>query len=341
MTCCADSRCGVTKSSGSKTWVVASRPVILLLLVAISALGQDAPPPSSFSITGVVKSGNTPIPGATVTATNSSTEARLQLPPTSTAPTRYRSPPRENISCGLRCRHLRRRTREIVLGEASSRADLELTLLSRTQQAERTQQRPATARTGRGFQSLSVMQGLAASEASNSNGADQIVPAGMPIPGVAADAATESVSFSGNNSNVGMFGMSTDELEQRMREGREQAGGFGGGGGPGGGGPGVGGPPGGGGGPGRRFRRLRRRRRTGRPMMLGGGRGRFDINRPHGSVYYSVGDSALDAAPYALNDSSSDKASYLRQRFGVALGGPLNIPGIYQGRKQDFFLCEL
>ena len=50
----------------------------------------------------------------------------------------------------------------------------------------------------------------------------------MPIPGVAADAATESVSFSGNNSSVGMFGMSTDELEQRMREGREQAGGFGG-----------------------------------------------------------------------------------------------------------------
>ncbi len=66
------------------------------------------------------------------------------------------------------------------------------------------------------------MQGLAASEASNSNGADQIVPAGMPIPGVAADAATESVSFSGSNSSVGMFGMSTDELEQRMREGRER-----------------------------------------------------------------------------------------------------------------------
>ena len=154
------------------------------------------------------------------------------------------------------------------MGEASSRADLELTLLSRTQQAERTQQRPATARTGRGFQSLSVMQGLAASEASNSNGADQIVPAGMPIPGVAADAATESVSFSGNNSNVGMFGMSTDELEQRMREGREQAGGFGGGGGPGGGGPG-GRWSSGRWRPGRRFRRLRGRRRTGRPHDAG------------------------------------------------------------------------
>ena len=80
------------------------------------------------------------------------------------------------------------------------------------------------------------MQGLAAADTGNGNGADQIVPSGMPVPGMAPDVATESVSFSGSNSGVGMFGMSTDELDQRMREGREQGGGFGGGGGPGGGG---------------------------------------------------------------------------------------------------------
>ena len=76
------------------------------------------------------------------------------------------------------------------------------------------------------------------------------------------------------------------------------------------------------------------------PWCWAADRGRFDINRPHGSVYYSVGDSALDAAPYALSDSSSDKASYLRQRFGVALGGPLNIPGIYQGGSKTFFFAH-
>ena len=43
MTCCADSRCGVTRSSGAKTWVIATRPAVLLLLFALSALGQDAP----------------------------------------------------------------------------------------------------------------------------------------------------------------------------------------------------------------------------------------------------------------------------------------------------------
>src|SRR4029077_10761968 len=124
----------------------------------------------------------------------------------------------------------------------------ELTLLSRTQQATRPQQqRPATTAAGRGFQSQAVLQGVATADAGN--GVDQIVPSGMPVPGISPDVATESVSFSGSASGIGMFGMSTDELDQRMREGREQ-GGFGGGGaggeGPGGGGPGAGGPGGGG-----------------------------------------------------------------------------------------------
>ena len=205
--------------------------IALLLLAASSALGQDAPAASSFTITGVVKSGSTPIPGATVTATNSSSEARTTTSTDINGAYTLQVPAAGKYRLRVEMAAFAPATREIVLGEASSRADLELTLLSRTQQAERVQQRQATARTGRGFQSLSVLQGLAASENSNGNGADQIVPAGMPIPGVAADAATESVSFSGSSSSVGMFGMSTDELEQRMREGREQAGGFGGGGG--------------------------------------------------------------------------------------------------------------
>ena len=74
-------------------------------------------------------------------------------------------------------------------------------------------------------------------------------------------------------------------------------------------------------------------------MVLGRG-GRFDINRPHGSVYYSVDDSALDAAPYALTDSPVDKAAYMRQRFGASVGGPLNIPGIYKGGSKTFFFVN-
>ena len=187
------------------------------------------------------------------------------------------------------------------------------------------------------------MQGLASADTGNGSAADQIVPSGMPVPGIAPDIATESVSFSGSTSGVGMFGMSTDELDQRMREGREQGGGFGGGGGRvavDGGGGAAGGGPAGGGGFGGGFGGFGGGGGRGGPMVLGGGRGRYDVNRPHGSVYYSVGDAALDAAPYALTDSSAEKASYIRQRFGVSLGGPLNIPKIYNGGSKTFFFLN-
>ncbi len=133
-----------------------------------------------------------------------------------------------------------------------------------------------------------------------------------------------------------MFGLSTDELDQRMRE---QQGGFGG---PGGGGPGGGGPGGGfgGGGGGGGFGGFGGGGGRGGAMVLGGGRGRFDVNRPHGSVYYSVGSSALNAAPYSLTDSPVDNPAYTNQRFGGSIGGPLNIPGIYKGGSKTFFFVN-
>jgi trimeric autotransporter adhesin len=313
---------------------VAMHLIALLLLVAITLMAQDVPSAPTFFITGVVKSGNTPIPGATVTATNSSTQEKT------TASTDTNGAYSLQVAEGkyqlqIDMAAFAPSTREIVVGEASTHADIELTLLSRTQQAARPQQQAATAGSGRGFQSLAVMQGLASAD--TGSGADQIVPSGMPIPGIAPDVATESVSVSGNTSGVGMFGMSTDELDQRMREGREQAGGLDGG--PGGGGPGSGGPSGGtgGGGFGGGFGGFGGGGGRGGPMVLGGGRGRYDVNRPHGSIYYSVGDAALDAAPYALTSSPVEKASYIRQRFGVSLGGPLNIPKIYNGGSKTFF----
>ncbi len=323
---CGQSVPALSTSTAFKAGRVALQLIAVLLLVTITSMAQDAPSTPTVAISGVVKSGNTPIPGATVTATNSSTQEKT------TTSTDINGAYALQVAAGkyeLRIDMAAFATspREIVVGEAGTHADMELTLLSRTQQATaRPPQRPANSGAGRGFQSLAVMQGLASANADAGSGADQIVPSGMPIPGIAPDAPTESVSFSGSTSGVGMFGMSTDELDQRMREGREQAGGLGGG--PGGGGPG-GGPPGGGGFGGGGGR--------GGPMVLGGGRGRYDINRPHGSVYYSVGDSALDASPYALTDSPEGKASYIRQRFGFSLGGPLNIPKIYNGGSKTFF----
>jgi trimeric autotransporter adhesin len=313
--------------------------VALLLFIALSSLGQNTPATASFAITGIVKSGNTAIPGATVIATNPVTGVQTATSSDINGNYSLQVVAQGKYQLRVEMPGFAASTREVVLSDPTSHADLELTLLSRTQQAApaAAPQRQATARTGRGFQSMAVMQGLASAEAGNGSGTDQIVPSGMPVPGIAPDVATESVSVSGNANGVGMFGMNTDELDQRMREGREQGAGFGGGGGPGGGGGGgaqgfggggggFGGFGGGGGG--------------GGAMVLGGGRGRFDVNRPHGSVYYSVGDSSLDAAPYALTANSAGKASYMRQRFGASIGGPLNIPKIYKGGSKTFFFVN-
>src|ERR1700730_11725550 len=273
MTSRAESIWSALTSVGSKTCVVALRRIALLLLVATACLAQEGPAAPAFSITGNVKSGNTPIPGATVTATNSSTQEKATTS-TDTNGVYTLQVAQGKYVLRVEMAAFATGTREVVLGEPSTRADLELTLLSRTQQAARPQQRPTAAGTSRGFQSLAVMQGLAGADAGS--GADQIVPSGMPVPGIAPDVATESVSFSGSNSGVGMFGMSTDELDQRMREGREQ-GGFGGGGPgggePGAGGPGAGGPGAGGAGFGGGFGGFGGGGGRGGPMVLGGGRG--------------------------------------------------------------------
>jgi hypothetical protein len=325
----------------SITWVAGARTVALLLLLVVGAWAQDVPLAQTFSISGVVKSGNVPIPGATVTATNSATREQTATSSDLDGTYTLRVATQGKYQLRVEMPGFALSTRDVVLDSPRAHADVELALLSRTQSAARTEPRTATARSNRGFQSLSVMQGIA--EAVSSGAGDQIVPSGMPVPGFAADAATESVSISGNTSGVGMFGMSTDELDQRMREGREQ-GGLGGGPGGGGlfGGGAGGGPPGGGfgGGPPGGFGGFGGGGGRGGPMVLGGGRGRFDINRPHGSVYYTAGDSALDAAPYALTDSPLDKAAYMKQRFGASIGGPLNIPGIYKGGNKTFFFVN-
>ena len=249
-------------SSDVDTFFSVKRPyaalqIVFLILMAVSSSAQELSVAPSFSISGVVKSGNSVIPGATVVASNPATGEKAVTSTDVNGSYSLQVARQGKYELHVEMPAFAPGTREIVLNGQNTRIDLELTLLSRTQQAARTQQ-PATAQGNRRFQSLAVMQGIAGAEGGNASPGDQIVPSGMPVPGIAADAATESVSISGNGSGVGMFGMSTDELDQRMRENREQQGGFGGsqggpnviyaGGGPGGtpsgGGPSGGGPGG-------------------------------------------------------------------------------------------------
>ena len=198
--------------------------------------------------------------------------------------------------------------------------NVELILLSRAREA-RSEQRPANAGGGRGFQSLSVFQSGAGQDAASGSMSD-VAPSGMPVPGIAPDSATESVAVSGNTSNS-FNTMSADEMQQRFNDVRQQGGGFGGSG-FGGSGGGFGGGGFGGGGFG------------------GGGFGRrgFDINQPHGSLYYGVGDSALNASPYSLTGAPKEKPAYLQNSFGGSVGGPLNIPHLYRGGSKTFYFVN-
>src|SRR5215469_11770889 len=238
------------------------------------------------TIHGLVKSGNMPIPGAAVSissATDSST-----LTTWTDVDGRYSAklPSFGTYAVRVEMVAFANSTQQVVVDASHQNveANFELTLLSRSKSTTpqpRQPTGPAVAR--RGFQNLSIMQNMAGQDAASGAG-NEVVPPGMPVPGMDPNSATESVAVSGNQSNS-FNSMSGDELQQRISDARLQGGGFGAPGGFGGGGGGFGGGPGGFGGGG-----------GGRGMIIGGRRG-FDINHPHGSLYYGIGDSALNASP--------------------------------------------
>jgi len=296
------------------------------------ARGQAAAPASLRRIIhGVVRSGNMPIPGVTVTAANSLTGQKVA---TSTdLDGSYSLQVTSDGSYSLRAQMTAFAPviKDVVVNATNGNAEvnLELLLLSRVQKTEPAEQaarRPSgKPGTGRGFQNLALTQSAEGQEL-NANGTGEIVPAGMPVPGIAPDSATESIAISGNNSSP-FAGMNSTEMLQRFNDAREQGGGFGGGGG---GGLGATGGSGGGGFGGGGF--------GGGPSVFG--RRGFDINKPHGSIYYGIGDSAINAAPYSLTGQPVIKPAYEQNNFGGSIGGPLNIPRIYHGGDKTFFFVN-
>ncbi|MGB6988678.1 MAG: TonB-dependent receptor [Candidatus Sulfotelmatobacter sp.] len=292
-------------------YFVAFHPHFLRAQAAAQAAGAR-------TIRGVVKSGNMPIPGAGVSAENVATKQQFSIWTDVDGSYSLRIPADGRYTLRVQMTAFAASAQEVVLDETHPdvQANFELILLSRAHEAaSRNEQRQANAGGGRGFQSLSVFQSGAGQDATGGSMSD-VVPSGMPVPGIAPDSATESVAVSGNTSNS-FNAMSADEMQQRFNDARQQGGGFGGGGfgGRGGGGFGGGG--------------------------FGGGFGRrgFDVNRPHGSIYYGIGDSALNAAPYALNGQVTNP-SYEQNSFGGSVGGPLNIPKIYHGGTKTFFFAN-
>ena len=220
--------------------------------------------------------------------------------------------------------------------------DLQLTLVARTARTA-----PA-ASTGTRFETLSVQTQATAAAGLEVNPPDRETAEAARLllpPGFATEGPTEAVAITGSMASVdramlgerlaaigrGELDPMSGDLAQGFGPGFDQIpapGGRGGPGGPGGFGGRGGGPDGRGGG---------RGAGPGDAGFIIGGRGGRQ-NTYTAQANYTLGGSVLDSEPYQLRpDSPAAEQPYLRQNFGGTVGGPVRIPGIYDGTRRTTF----
>jgi len=321
-----------------------ARGILILHFVAIffaaSLRAQDAAPPSpapqsvttpaaapAYEISGSALSGKTPLPGVTVTAANTLTGKKYAAATNSEGKFGLSGMTRGRYVVRVEFMGFAAFTQEVVLNpeNPSAKVDAELILASR-QQEQSNNNNAAIAAAGRGFQSLAMDSALSSLAGGNSGfggagsrGQGNGDLSSLPMNGAGAEGPTESVTISGAQGRTQDFGGGSEEdLQQRIQEFRDRMQREGGGGFGGGGGGGYGGPGGG-------------------IIALGRMPKGFNINQPHGVLYLSDDNAGLDAKPYSLTGIESPKADYNQARFGVNIGGPLNIPKIFNGGNKWFF----
>lgn len=279
----------------------------------------------TYQISGSVHSAKTPLPGVTVTAANTLTGKKFSSVTATDGTFAISSLPRGRYVVRVEFMGFATATQEVVLNpqNTAGKVDAELLLASRQEQQANSANAALTA-AGRGFQSMaldSTLSALSGGTVAGGQTASSSDIASLPLNGAGADAPTESVSISGTQGRTQDFGAGNeDELQQRIQEFRERAQREGLlGGGPGGGGPGGGGPGGGG------------------IFSLGRLPQGLNVNQPHGFLYFNDDNANFDAAPYALLGHANEKANYNQAKFGANVGGPLNIPRIFNGGNKTFF----
>ena len=302
---------------------------LVLFVFASRAEGQTAVAAQDYQITGTVRSGKTFLPGVTVTAANTLTGKKFSAATGLNGAFVLSGLPRGRYVVKIEFMGFAEQTQEVVLNpeNPAGKVDAELILASRQQQ--QTNNAGSFVEASRGFQNLAIdgtLSALAGSAALGSGLGEGSQPSGsdissLPMGGAGAEGPTESVSINGAQGRSQDFGnLNDDELQDRIQEFRDRAqreGLV----------VGQGGGPGGPGGPG------------GGRVLIGGMGRRFNINQPHGTLYFQDGNSIFDARPYSLTGIASPKADYNQSHFGAFLGGPLNIPKIYNGGNKTFFFA--
>jgi hypothetical protein len=316
--------------------------IMQFILLASGVCAQEPAPPETapvptpqsattpavaptYEIDGSARSGKTPLPGVTVTAANTLTGKKYSAATNSEGKFALSGMTRGRYVVRVEFMGFAAFTQEVLLNPDSPSAKVDAELILASRQTEQSNGNlAAIAAAGRGFQSLAMDNALSALAGGNSgfggaggNGGGQSNNgdiSGLPLNGAGAEGPTESVSISGAQGRTQDFGGGSEQdLQDRIQEFRDRMQREGGGGGGGFGGPGGG------------------------MVVIGRMPKGFNINQPHGVLYFSDDNAGLDARPYSLTGIQSPKADYNQAHFGVNVGGPLNIPKIFNGGNKWFF----
>jgi trimeric autotransporter adhesin len=297
--------------------------ICTIVFVCLSAAQEAAAPATNdFQISGTVKNGKTVLPGVTITAANTLTGKKVSVATGVDGSFVIKGLARGRYVVKLEFMGFATVTQEVVLNpeNPSGKVETELILASRQQEEQAKSVTNALA-ASRGFQSLALagnFNGLEGAGNGNGNGTGNGTVnasdlSSLPMNGAGADLSTESVSVAGTQGRSQDFGLGNeDEIQQRVQEFRERAqrdgGAFG---------TLIGG--------------------QGGPITIGRMVRNFNINQPHGFLYFQDDDAGLDARPYSLLGVATDQASYNQIRFGSFMGGPLKVPHLFDWSKTTFF----
>src|SRR6185312_12587172 len=184
-------------------------PAIAQPSPSTEAAPKSAQAKAVFIVRGMVKAGSTPLPGATVTASNTLTGKKTSAATDIDGSYSLTLPGRGRYVIKAELAAFAPSTKEVVITPAAPQAtvDADLMLASRAQ--------IAAALANRGMQSLSLSgETTNAGESGDTAGAQNL--GGLPLNGAGAEGPTESVAITGAMGQAQNFGMNPDEMEDRI-----------------------------------------------------------------------------------------------------------------------------
>jgi trimeric autotransporter adhesin len=286
---------------------------------------------------GTVKSGTTALPGVTVTAQNKLTGKKFSTTTDLNGAWSLNLAQEGHFLVRTQFAGFATGSQEAVLTVAShdQTVNIDLMLSSRAAELAKQQDRQSPRQTprendsvrqmaGNGAQNLNLTSSLSA-DTETQTGSTSTTTTGATLPSIAtnSDFSSDSVAITGQSGTVSaQAGVGMDQFRDSMQTMSgpggmsQQAGNFAGGGGGLFGGGGFGG--GGVGGFGRR-----------------GNFSNFNSNQPHGTIFWSGSNSALDAQSFSVNGQSKEQPSSGTNRFGFSFMSAPYIPGLFKASGKD------